>query len=216
MLPAPGRAGVGRVPRGRGAGTEGLGRFLPSLPRRRPVTAGPAPNTSTRGDWAVLGVRHHGPGSARSVIAELDRVRPADDVIEHRLAGQPPFAALDEAMAELRAQSPPATDQRREDRREAFMRQTLRRALKGADGPVAVVCGAWHAPALSGPLPPATADTAVLRGMPKIKTKLAWVPWTHSRLATASGYGAGVTSPGWYHHLLTAPDHVVTRWLTAV
>jgi hypothetical protein len=139
-----------------------------------------------------------------------------DDVIESRLDGQPPFTALTEAMGELRAHTPPGGDQRREDRREAFMRQTIRKALKETDGPVAVVCGAWHAPALTGPLPPAGADATILRGMPKRRTKLAWVPWTHSRLAADSGYGAGVSSPGWYAHLFTAPDHVVTRWLTAV
>jgi hypothetical protein len=141
-----------------------------------------------------------------------------DDVIESRLDGQSPFAALTEAMGELRQHTPgaPPAEQLREDRREAQMRQVLRAALKQTDGPVAVVCGAWHAPALSGKLPPATADTALLRGLPKRKTTLTWVPWTHSRLATASGYGAGVTSPGWYHHLFTAPDQVVTRWLTKV
>ncbi len=31
---------------------------------------------------AVLGIRHHGPGSARSVLAELDRLRPAMVLIE--------------------------------------------------------------------------------------------------------------------------------------
>jgi hypothetical protein len=81
---------------------------------------------------------------------------------------------------------------------------------------VAVVCGAWHAPALSGRLPSASADAAVLRGTPKRKAAVAWVPWTHSRLAAASGYGAGITSPGWYHHLFTAPDHTIERWLTRV
>lgn len=45
---------------------------------------------------------------------------------------------------------------------------------------------------------------------------LTWVPWTHSRLSAASGYGAGVTSPGWYHHLYTAPDLPISRWLTGV
>ena len=30
----------------------------------------------------MLGVRHHGPGSARSVLAELDRVRPSMVLIE--------------------------------------------------------------------------------------------------------------------------------------
>ncbi len=141
-----------------------------------------------------------------------------DDVIEYRLDGQSPFAALTEAMAELRRAHRPAAggERLREERREAHMRQTLRAAIKQTDGSVAVVCGAWHSPALTAPLPPASADAAVLRGMPKRKTTLTWVPWTHSRLAAASGYGAGVTSPGWYHHLFTAPDQVVTRWLTRV
>jgi hypothetical protein len=31
---------------------------------------------------AVLGIRHHGPGSARSVVAELDRLQPAAVLIE--------------------------------------------------------------------------------------------------------------------------------------
>ena len=31
---------------------------------------------------AVLGIRHHGPGSARSVLAELDRLQPAMVLIE--------------------------------------------------------------------------------------------------------------------------------------
>jgi hypothetical protein len=139
-----------------------------------------------------------------------------DDVVESRLDGQPPFEALTEAMAELRSITPSGPDQTRDDRREAFMRQAIRAALKQADGTVAVVCGAWHAPALAGPLGPASADAAMLRGLPRKKTTLSWVAWTHSRLAAASGYGAGITSPGWYHHLFTAPDAVVARWLTRV
>jgi hypothetical protein len=137
-----------------------------------------------------------------------------DSVIESRLDGQSPFEALTEAMAELRAGAPepPAGEQRRE----AHMRQVLRAALKETSGAVAVVCGAWHAPALAGPLPPATRDAALLRGLPKRKAALAWVPWTHSRLAAASGYGAGITSPGWYDHLFTAPDHTIVRWMTRV
>ena len=141
-----------------------------------------------------------------------------DDVIETRLDGQPPFAALTEAMAELRAHAPaaPPAEQQREARREAHMRQVLRAALKDTTGAVAVVCGAWHAPALAARLPPASADAALLRGLARRKTALTWVPWTHSRLAAASGYGAGVVSPGWYHHLFTAPDRTIVRWLTKV
>jgi hypothetical protein len=45
---------------------------------------------------------------------------------------------------------------------------------------------------------------------------MTWVPWTHGRLASWTGYGAGVTSPGWYHHLFTTHDRVVPRWLVRV
>ena len=92
-------------------------------------------------------------------------------------------------------------------RREAHMRQVLRATVKAGAQKIAVVCGAMHAPALSGRLGPAAPDARLLKGMPKIKSSLTWVPWTHSRWSSASGYGAGVTSPGWYHHLFTHHDH---------
>ena len=43
---------------------------------------------------------------------------------------------------------------------------------------------------------PAKDDAALLKGLPKAKVAATWVPWTYGRLATASGYGAGVSSPG--------------------
>ncbi|MEU1986275.1 DUF5682 family protein [Nocardia sp. NPDC019395] len=100
--------------------------------------------------------------------------------------------------------------------REAHMRQMLRKARKDGARRIAVVCGAWHAPALCDPLGSAATDLRLLKGLPKVKAGLTWVPWTHSRLAAASGYGAGVTSPGWYHHLFTETEHPVASWLTKV
>lgn len=141
-----------------------------------------------------------------------------DDVIESRRDGSSPFPALTEAMAELRHQLP-ATDPAEagyEARREAFMRQTIRAATRAGRERIAVVCGAWHAPALTGPLPPAAPDAKILRGLPRRRVRCTWIPWTHGRLAAASGYGAGITSPGWYHHLWSAPNQPITRWLTAV
>jgi len=178
----------------------------------------PAPGPPGDPDQAAVALREDPIALLAGAAGYDDPERWWDDVIESRMDGQPPFTALTEAMAELRARPPAASGQRQrqEDRREAHMRQVLRAALKQTDGTVAVVCGAWHAPALAGKLPPASADAALLRGAAKRKTTLTWVPWTHSRLAAASGYGAGVTSPGWYHHLFTAPDHVVARWLTQV
>ncbi|SEG28884.1 hypothetical protein SAMN05444920_102462 [Nonomuraea solani] len=131
-----------------------------------------------------------------------------EDVVEHR--GDTPFEAIAEAMAAVREGHEPDA---REARREAYMRKTLRATLKQGYGRIAVICGAWHVPALTGPLPPVTADNALLRGLPKVKAELTWVPWTYGRLASWSGYGAGITSPGWYHHLFEAPDRPVERWL---
>jgi hypothetical protein len=140
-----------------------------------------------------------------------------DDLVESRLDSSSPFPMITDAMAELRmimGQSGRHGD--REARREAFMRQKIREALKHGRERVAVVCGAWHAPVLRWPLPPAAGDLRTLRGMPRRKITLTWVPWTHQRLASATGYGAGVASPGWYHHLWIAPDQPIVRWLTKV
>jgi hypothetical protein len=148
-----------------------------------------------------------------------------EDVVEHRFglpddedelkAATAPFIAIAEAMIEVRSTAPPPPEAERidEERREAHMRIALRAALKEFER-VAVVCGAWHVPALTAPLPAASADAAVLKGLSKVKVAMTWVPWTHARLASWQGYGAGVTSPGWYHHLFTAlDDHVIERWL---
>jgi hypothetical protein len=101
-----------------------------------------------------------------------------------------------------------------EARREAAMRQAIRAADKAFDR-VAVVCGAWHAPALieRGPARP---DQALLSGLPRTKATVTWVPWTNDRLSLASGYGAGVASPGWYEHLFVSPDRPIERWMVRV
>jgi hypothetical protein len=139
-----------------------------------------------------------------------------DDLVESRLDASSPFPLITDAMAELRIIMDQGRDAEREARREAYMRQKIREALKRGRERVAVVCGAWHAPMLRWPLPPAAADVRTLRGAPRRKITLTWVPWTHQRLASATGYGAGVASPGWYHHLWITPDRPIVRWLAKV
>jgi uncharacterized protein DUF5682 len=141
-----------------------------------------------------------------------------DSVVEHSDGGMAQFDAVAEAMQALRDHLPPdeGPGHLRERQREAHMRTVLRKAIRAGYQRIAVVCGAWHVPALADPLPPATHDQRLLIGLPRSKISCTWVPWTHGRLAAASGYGAGITSPGWYHHLFTAPDKVTTRWLTEV
>ncbi|MEU0085558.1 DUF5682 family protein [Streptomyces sp. NPDC006274] len=126
-----------------------------------------------------------------------------------------PFAALGEAMTALR-ETYGHGGHDRDLVREAYMRLQLRAARKEfGDGAVAVVCGAWHVPALETKAT-VTADKALLKGLPKIRTEMTWVPWTHRRLARRSGYGAGIDSPGWYGHLFGAPDRPVERWMTKI
>jgi len=134
------------------------------------------------------------------------------------------FAAVAEAMAAVREHEATA---RRDALREAHMRTVLRAALAAGAQRVAVVCGAYHVPALSGICdgreitpPTAAADKKLLVSLPKqskaTATKLTWVPWTHSRLSYHSGYGAGIGSPGWYQHLFDTDDDIAERWLTSV
>lgn len=142
-----------------------------------------------------------------------------EDVVEHRgdTVPTPPrqtpwFQVIAEAMGAVRDGYEPGE---REARREAYMRKTLRAAVKDGFERIAVICGAWHVPALTLRGHSAQADNAILRGLTKVKAELTWVPWTYGRLASWSGYGAGIASPGWYHHLFTAPDRPVERWLAA-
>jgi hypothetical protein len=171
------------------------------------------PGSGDGGDDAP-GVRVDPLGVLARAAGYDDTERWWDDVIEQRRDDQPsPFPAIADAMAAVRAETGP--ERGRDARREAYMRQTLRAVLKEGHDRVAVVCGAWHAPALRDVADHSIRDdAALLRGLPKAKVNATWVPWTHGRLAADSGYGAGVAAPGWYHHLFTAPDRPVHRWLT--
>jgi hypothetical protein len=120
------------------------------------------------------------------------------DVIEQNPAPGPIFAAVADAMAALREDEThlPAF----EARREAHMRLEITAALKEFDGPVAVVCGAWHVPALRAART-RKEDQELLKGMSRRRSAMTWAPWTSPRLAFAYGYGAGVAAPGWCGHL---------------
>lgn len=144
-------------------------------------------------------------------------------MVEQRSETTDLFPAIVEAMTALRLaveqDHPPDLNHHRDYRealREAYMRQTIRKAKKAGHEKIAIVCGAWHTPALKEPFPPAKQDTALLKGLPKLKVTATWIPWTYERLADRSGYGAGIASPGWYHHLWTASDQPTVRWLTHV
>ena len=137
-----------------------------------------------------------------------------NDVIEENPESGPIFAAVADAMAALREDHPVSDGL--EAAREAHMRLEIAKARKAAEGPVAVVCGAWHVPALTAKHA-AKDDRALLKGAPKRKISATWAPWTAPRLAVGSGYGAGVTAPGWCLHLWQTPRvDRLTRWIARI
>lgn len=108
-----------------------------------------------------------------------------EDVIEHRGRGAgdalAPFTALEEAMTALRETEEDGEAEGGEDReggdgdvrdlvREAHMRLQVRAARREFAEGVAVVCGAWHVPALRRRATVA-ADRALLKGLPRTKDR---------------------------------------------
>lgn len=157
----------------------------------------------------------------RDPVLELARAAGYEDserfwehMVEQRQDGSELFEAVAEAMCALRSDIDLRQD-RRELAREAHMRKALRRARNDGFGRIAVVCGAWHVPALLS-MPPVSEDRSLLANLPKRTVAATWIPWSHSRLTLESGYGAGVESPGWYHHLFTCADSPATRWLSRI
>lgn len=162
-----------------------------------------------------------------------------EDVVEHR--GPHAFDAVAEAMVAVRAGlAVTGREARREAHMRRAIRAAVREVARDVAardagrlpgtttdpvaGParVVVVCGAWHVPALDpahhaglgvGAFPTARDDAATLRGLPRARVQVSWVPWTHRRLADPA-YGAGVRSPGWYEHVFHRPGpEGVTRFV---
>lgn len=134
--------------------------------------------------------------------------------IEQRQDNADIFQAVQEAVTALREELPDRT-RPRDLLREAWMRRTIRTSQKENFERIAVVCGAWHVPALVS-FPTVKEDNELLKGLPKVKITCTWIPWTYDRLALRSGYGAGIESPGWYHYLWHHPEDDGTYWISQV
>ena len=104
-----------------------------------------------------------------------------ETTIEHRKDSADVFQAVKEAVTALREELPEHTSPR-DQLREAWMRKMIRTAQKENFERIAVVCGAWHVPALEN-MPKVKEDNELLKGLPKIKIECTWIPWTYDRLA---------------------------------
>jgi hypothetical protein len=176
------------------------------LPKTEPLNEEGTPPAGS-GKIAVPEVRRDPLGYLAELAGYDDGEVWWNTLIEQNANAPQIFAAIEDAMYALRENvpTPPGPETERgdwglEEPREAHMRLAIADALKETEGAVAVVTGAWHVPALRHKVPRAE-DRAALRNLSKVKVTATWVPWTDSRLAFASGYRAGVISPGWYRHL---------------
>lgn len=145
-----------------------------------------------------------------------------DYLIEHRHSSDGLLQAIHELMAAFRQEvekDEPAD--RLTLAREAAMRQNIRRAHQEGFQRIAVVCGAWHAPALTAWHQGADTDQQLLdeftrpfAALPR-DLQATWVPWSYHRLSTASGYRSGIVSPAWYEYLWSHPGPMaVPRWMS--
>ena len=139
-----------------------------------------------------------------------------EHLVEERKSDDDVFDAILELMTALRAETGAGPKSEQIGLlREAVMRSAIRDARKEGSRRIAVVCGAWHAPALVD-LEGAKADARLMKGLPRVQVNVTWVPWSYEHLSRASGYGAGITSPGWYEHLWITPRQTTAHWLGRV
>jgi len=89
--------------------------------------------------------------------------------------------------------------------REAFMLSRIRDVARDANGPVLVVTGGFHSPALFAGLhdlpfePPD--ESAAVTALSIAEGGLALTPYSFERLDALTGYDAGLPNPGFYHRV---------------
>ena len=84
-------------------------------------------------------------------------------------------------MIEVRSQLN-RTESRETLLREAWMRQLIRSEMAKNYNKIAVVCGAWHIPALlEWNKIKAKQDKSLLTGLSKVKIAGTWIPWSYDR-----------------------------------
>lgn len=82
--------------------------------------------------------------------------------------------------------------------RESYMRRQIVEAIAAGHEPerIVVVCGAYHAPALSDLSNPMSDEE--LTQLPSRATKLTLMPYSYYKLSSISGYGAGNAAPHYF------------------
>ncbi|MEP7195482.1 MAG: DUF5682 family protein [Saprospiraceae bacterium] len=135
-----------------------------------------------------------------------------DAYFESWTEGEDLFEIINSLMLELRLNSD-GLDDYETLVREEFMRTELRSLLKQNPKKLAIVCGAWHAPALCIPssIPIVKMD---LKNLQTVPINVNIIPWSYSRLALDKYYSAGVESPVWSQFIFKNPNLAISSWLS--
>lgn len=136
-----------------------------------------------------------------------------DNFVENRKDDTDIFEALDIMVSGLRDNEITETISLHDLQRESYMRQSIRKAIKEGFKNIAVICGAWHIPALKIENYKEKEDKQILSKLKKESVKSTWIPWTYNRLSYYSGYGAGIQSPNWYEHIWESKEDLSIRWI---
>ena len=101
-----------------------------------------------------------------------------------------------------------------DDAREDFMARCIAWAVKQG-GPVLVVCGGWHAPALAREYTTRDGDWPALpEAPPAARMGSFLVPYSFKRLDSFDGYESGMPSPAWYQAIWEhGPEQTPARML---
>ena len=117
------------------------------------------------------------------------------------------FADVGVYCAGMRMATPPETiDQTGDTTREAHMTHAVKTAL-GQGGPVVVVVGGFHAPALIGDLSKTPKPKAA-----SAPTDCYLIRYGFRALDALNGYAAGLPQPGYYQHLWDHPPKSKAGW----
>lgn len=119
------------------------------------------------------------------------------------------FEHIARLMRELRKDT---TESPETIQREAYMVEQIQTATGENFNKIAVICGAYHLPALENHHTTKPSKKAARIKM--IKTDAVWIPWSYRRMKQENGYGAGISNPTWYHALFEHKEEAAMYWIT--
>lgn len=130
-----------------------------------------------------------------------------DHFIENNQHSDVIFKSIEDLMVVLRKDFPDSDENKW---REDYMKNEIKRYSKKGYERIAVVCGAFHIPALKQNK---NQSKSTLKKVKTGKTESIWIPWSYERLTLDNAYGAGVHHPTWYEALFRQGSDAGQHWI---